>query len=273
MRPRFGGFRNGYANNVGFAHFAQEPVREQTAALFSAPLRGTARELVKCRVQQLDGDARSPPSEKLVTAGPGVRSVRRLVGHRSLSAQVLAIQTAVLVLTLVAGFLLAVWYQEGQLDRQYEQRALGVAETVASTASFERAVAAGDPHGVVQTMAKEIWVATGVSYVVVTNSHGIRYSHPNPALIGKPVYDDPEPASSEPYRTGRPWVGMQTGTLGLTARGKAPIFGPGHRLVGEVSVGIPVAQVRDYLASEIPSIAAYMLAALGPRDRPVATPD
>ena len=191
-----------------------------------------------------------------------MRTVRRLVGHRSLSGQILAIQTAVLVLTLVAGFLLAVWYQEGQLDRQYEQRALGMAETVASTSSFERAVAAGDPHGVVQTMAKKIWVATGVSYVVVTNSRGIRYSHPNPALIGKPVYDDPEPASSEPYRTGRPWVGMQTGTLGLTARGKAPIFGPGHRLVGEVSVGIPVAQVRDYLASEIPSIAAYLFAAL-----------
>ena len=84
-------------------------------------------------------------------------TVRRLVGHRSLSAQILAIQTAVLVLTLVAGFLLAVWYQGGQLDRQYEQRALGVAETVASTSSFERAVAAGDPHGVVQTMAEKIW--------------------------------------------------------------------------------------------------------------------
>lgn len=185
-----------------------------------------------------------------------------MLGHRSLSAQVLVIQTAVLVLTLVAGFLLAVWYQAGQLDHEYEQRALSVAETVASTSSVEHAVDARDPQGVVQTMAEKIWRATGVSFVVVTNSHGIRYSHPNPALIGKPVYDDPEPASSEPYLTGRPWVGMQTGTLGGTARGKAPIFGPGHRLIGEVSVGIPVAQVRDYLASEIPSIAAYMLAAL-----------
>lgn len=182
--------------------------------------------------------------------------------HRSLSAQILAIQTAVLVLTLITGFVLVVWWQEGQLDRQYESRALGVAQTVASTSSLVRALGAGDPHGEVQTMAKKVWRATGVSYVVVTNARGIRYSHPNPALIGKPVYDDPEPAASEPYRTGRPWVGMQTGTLGRTARGKAPIFGPGHRLLGEVSVGIPVAQVRDYLFGEIPSIAAYMLAAL-----------
>jgi two-component system CitB family sensor kinase len=88
-------------------------------------------------------------------------------------------------------------------------------------------------------MAERIWRATGTSFVVVTNAKGIRYSHPNPALIGKPVFDDPEPASSEPFRTGRPWIGLQTGTLGTTARGKAPIFGPGHRLVGEVSVGSP----------------------------------
>jgi two-component system CitB family sensor kinase len=188
--------------------------------------------------------------------------VRRVVGRRSLSAQILAIQTTVLVLTLVVGFFLAIWYAHGQLDRQYEQRALGVAQTVASTGSLEQAVASGDPHGVVETMAQKIWRATGVSFVVVTNSKGIRYSHPNPALVGKPVYDDPEPVASEPYRTGRPWVGMQTGTLGPTARGKAPIFGADGRLIGEVSVGIPVAQVQDYLASEIPSIAAYMLAAL-----------
>jgi len=207
--------------------------------------------------------ARSLPLPKLAAPGWGVPSVRRVVGRRSLSAQILAIQTAVLVLTLLAGFLLAVWYQHGQLDRQYEQRALGVAETVASASSLESAVAAGDPHGVVQTMAEKIRHATRVSFVVVTNAKGIRYSHPNPALIGEPVYDDPEPVASEPYRTGRPWVGIQTGTLGATARGKAPIFGSGGRLIGEVSVGIPVAQVQDYFASEIPSIAAYMLAALG----------
>ncbi len=195
-----------------------------------------------------------------VQGGPGVR---RVVGRRSLSAQVLALQTTVLVITLAAGFLLAVWYQHGQLDRQYEHRALSVAETVAATPSLERAVAAGDPGGSIQQMASRIWRATGVSYVVVTNAKGIRYSHPNPSLIGKPVYDDPESASSEPFRTGRPWTGIQTGTLGATARGKAPIFYPAGHLIGEVSVGIPVAQVQDYFAGEIPSIAAYTLAALG----------
>ena len=189
--------------------------------------------------------------------------MRRTKRGRSLSAQILAIQAAVLIPTLIVGFLLVVWYQAGQLDRQYEQRALGVAETAASSASLTSAVEAGDPHGVIQSMAKKIWRTADVNFVVVTNADGIRYSHPDPSLIGKPVDDDPEPASSEPYRTGKPWVGLQTGTLGATARGKAPLFGTDGKLIGEVSVGIPVAQVQNYLVSEIPSIALYLLAALG----------
>ncbi|MCU1493863.1 MAG: histidine kinase [Acidimicrobiaceae bacterium] len=243
-----------------FARFAQHP--EPAAGALGYGVGRVRHGLDRRPVQEFGGEIQSAPQEKVATPVRGVPSVRRVIRRRSLSAQILAIQTAVLVLTLVAGFVLAVWYQEGQLDHQYEQRALGVAETVASTSSLANAVSAGDPHGVVQAMAEKIWRATGVNFVVVTNAQGIRYSHPNPLLVGKPVGDDPEPASSEPYRTGRTWVGMQTGTLGPTARGKAPIFGPGHRLIGEVSVGIPAAQVQDYLVSEIPSIAAYMLAAL-----------
>lgn len=188
--------------------------------------------------------------------------MRRLIRRRSLSAQVLVIQSAVLLVTLLAGFVLAIWYQKGQLDHQYERRALAIAETVASSPTLVDGVIQGDPHGVVQSMAQRVWQRTGVSFVVITNAEGIRYSHPDSALVGKPVYDDPEPPASEPFLTGRSWVGMQSGTLGPTARGKVPLFGPNGRLIGEVSVGIPAAAVHDYLLSETPSIAAYMLAAL-----------
>ncbi len=172
------------------------------------------------------------------------------------------IQSAVLLLTFLAGFALVVWYQLGQLDHSYEQRALSVAQTVAVAPGLVDAVRDGDPHGVVQSIASRIWHATGASYVVVTNAQGIRYSHPNPKLIGLPVYSDPEPASSEPFRTGKPWIGIQDGTLGQTARGKVPLFGPRHSIVGEVSVGIPVARVEAYLVGEIPTIAAATSVAL-----------
>ncbi len=189
--------------------------------------------------------------------------MRRAVRRRSLSAQVLVIQSAVLLVTFLAGLAMVVWYQEGQLDHSYEQRALSVAESVAVAPGLVQAVMRGDPHGVVQVIASRVWHATGASFVVVTNREGIRYSHPNPALIGKPISSDPEPASSEPYRTGQPWVGIQDGTLGRTARGKVPLFGPGHALAGEVSVGIPVTRLQDNLVGEIPTIAGSACGALG----------
>ncbi|MGH3266201.1 MAG: hypothetical protein ACRDNS_29880, partial [Trebonia sp.] len=45
-------------------------------------------------------------------------------------------------------------------------------------------------------------------FVVITNAQGIRYTHPTPALIGTPItYGDPEPVTSESFRTGRDWLG------------------------------------------------------------------
>ena len=182
--------------------------------------------------------------------------------RRTLAAQILSIQSAILLVTLAVGFLLVFTYQRGELDRQYEKRALAVAQATASLSSLQHDVAAGDPGGVVQTLAMGVMHASKVRYVVVTNAVGIRYSHPNAALIGKPVYSDPEPPSSEPFRTGRPWIGIQKGTLGVTARGKVPLFGPGHHLIGEVSVGIPIAAVSSQLLNALTKLGGYMGGAL-----------
>jgi two-component system CitB family sensor kinase len=183
--------------------------------------------------------------------------------RRTISAQILAIQSAVIVVMAVAGFLGVVWYQHGQLVHQYERRALAVAEATAASAPLQEAVEEGDPHGQVQAMAMAVMHATGVAYVVVTNARGVRYSHPNPALIGTPVYNDPEPPSTEPFRTGKPWLGVQHGTLGLTARGKVPLFDDHHHLIGEVSVGLYVQAISRSLVAQLPQLALYMAAALG----------
>lgn len=180
-----------------------------------------------------------------------------------LSSQIAVTQIVVLLATLIVGFGVLAWRLQVHFGRLYEQRALSVAESVAAEDTIADEVTAGDPHGLVQGQAQAVRAATGAAYIVVTNARGIRYSHPDPALIGKPVYSDPEPPKSEPFRTGRPWVGVQRGTLGLTARGKAPLFDERHGLVGEVSVGFPEASVVQRVTGELPTIAAYLLAMLG----------
>jgi two-component system CitB family sensor kinase len=192
--------------------------------------------------------------------------IRRLQRQR-LSTQVVIMMVAILAVTMAAGFFVVQWNLIRQLDEQYEQRALAVAQSLASQPGLQQAVEAGDPggigpHGVVQGMAMAAMRSTDAAFVVVTDAQGIRLSHRTVGLIGTPVdYPDREPRYTEPFRTGRAWMGIQHGTLGVEATGKAPIFGHG-RLIGQVSVGFLTTTVAGKAARALPGLAAYFLAVL-----------
>jgi two-component system CitB family sensor kinase len=185
--------------------------------------------------------------------------LRRLT-RRRLSTQVVVMQVAMLAITMIAGYAVLQWNLRQQLNVQFERRALAVAQTLASERSMVDAVLTGRPGGAVQSLATAVQKQTGALFVVITNAQGIRYSHPNPRLIGTPItYDDPEPDTTEPFRTGIPWTGLQLGTLGWVAGGKAPLYDSRGRLSGEVSVGFAVSDVSQKLAAELPLLAVFLL--------------
>jgi two-component system CitB family sensor kinase len=192
--------------------------------------------------------------------------IRRLHRQR-LSTQVVITTVAILAVTMAAGFFVVQWNLIQQLDAQYEHRALAVAQSLASQPGLQHAIEAGDPggigpRGVVQSMAMAAMRSTGAKFVVVTNAAGIRLSHQNLGLIGTPVnYPDREPRYTEPFRTGRAWMGIQHGTLGVEATGKAPVFSHG-RLIGQVSVGFLTTTVTGQAIKALPELAAYFLAVL-----------
>jgi two-component system CitB family sensor kinase len=192
--------------------------------------------------------------------------VRRLLRQR-LSTQVVIMMVAILVVTMAAGFAVVQWNLNGQLDDQYEQRSLAVAQSLASQPGLQQAVRTGDPggigpHGAVQSMAMAAMRSTAAKFVVVTNAKGIRLSHPNSRLIGTPVwYPDKDLPSSETFRTGQDWMGIEHGTLGVEAVGKAPIFSHG-KLIGEVSVGFLAATVARDVDRTLVDLAVYFLAVL-----------
>jgi len=135
-------------------------------------------------------------------------------------------------------------------------RSVAIAQSVANNASIQQGLLTGDPDAVIQRTAETIRHSTGASYVVVTDAKGVRYSHPNPALIGKPV--DENPAS---VLAGQTWVGVQRGTLGISARGKAPIFYQGQ-VIGMVSVGFLEPPLGQRMLSELPGFATTLLPSL-----------
>jgi two-component system, CitB family, sensor kinase len=173
-----------------------------------------------------------------------------------LAYQILVFQVAIVLLSTLIGAAAAVWQASQELDRQYEQRSLAIAESVASDATIQQALLTGDPTGLIQRAAENIRHTTGASYIVVADRRGIRYSHPNPAMIGKPV--DEQPAT---VLAGHTWVGVQRGTLGVSARGKAPIFYEGQ-VIGMVSVGFLETAVSQQLLRELPGFGVTVLLAL-----------
>ncbi|MDQ6918664.1 MAG: sensor histidine kinase [Candidatus Dormibacteraeota bacterium] len=173
-----------------------------------------------------------------------------------LAYQILAFQVGIIILSAFAGTFAAIWQARQELDRQYEQRSLAIAESVAATSSIQQALLSGDVSGSIQLSAEHVRQATGATYVVVTDRQGIRYSHPNPALIGHPVDENPAVVLS-----GQTWTGVQAGTLCTSARGKAPIIAAGS-VIGMVSVGFCESRLDQQLLAQLPGYAGIVLLAL-----------
>jgi two-component system CitB family sensor kinase len=174
-----------------------------------------------------------------------------------LASRIFALQVGIVLLVVIVGALAAILVIRTQLDRSYEGRSLAVADSVAALRAVREAVGAGDPDHVLQPLAEEIRLATGATFIVITDERGIRFTHPNPERIGEMVSTDPEPALS-----GMRWSGTQEGTLGVSVRGKVPIFGDDGHILGMVSVGFLQAEVGSQLLSQLPTLGAFLAVAL-----------
>jgi two-component system CitB family sensor kinase len=167
------------------------------------------------------------------------------------------LQIGIVLVVVAAGAVASVFVARQQLDRSYEQRSLAVADSVAALPQIRVAVADDDPDGILQSLAEELRIATGATFIVITDDRGIRFSHPNPDRIGEMVSTDPEPALS-----GARWSGTQEGTLGVSVRGKVPIRDDSGAVIGMVSVGFLQDRIGSDLAAQLPTLAVYLLAAL-----------
>jgi two-component system CitB family sensor kinase len=177
-------------------------------------------------------------------------------GGRKLSTRILASQLTILVASMLVGFGLFAHEERAQLDTQYKQRVLAIARTVATTPEIKGAMEYGGAGDLVESTAERIRGATHATYIVVIDRQGIRHSHPIRALIGQPV--------KEPLITDdNDHVGIDAGSLGRSANGKAPIYGPTGTLVGEVSAGISENEVSGALWGVLPAFALWFGLALG----------
>lgn len=193
--------------------------------------------------------------------GSAVQGIRPLWSlwsfwSRTLARQLLALQIAVVAVTVIVGALASYLLVSSEIDEQYKQRALAIGYAMAATPDVLDAMAEPEPARVIQPIAEGIRRSVGADFVVVANTEGIRYSHPNPARIGERVSTDPSAALG-----GTPFVGFEEGTLGRSLRAKVPILKSGE-VIGIVSVGFLEEQVAQKLGQALPTMVLTVLLAL-----------
>ncbi|GHH70641.1 histidine kinase [Streptosporangium violaceochromogenes] len=178
--------------------------------------------------------------------------------NASLGTQMFVLQ--MVIVFLAVGGTAGVWVEHtrSQLDWQYQQRALAIAQSVAALPQVRRAFRDVHPEVRLQPIALAVQGATGAGYVVIANRDQIRYAHPNKAEIGKKLSTD----GSQVLTKGIPWTGTETGTLGRSMRGKAPIFDSSGRVIGLVSVGVFEDTVDDQLNRTLVPLLWTVLAVL-----------
>ncbi|MEA2843344.1 MAG: hypothetical protein QOJ69_1015 [Actinomycetota bacterium] len=173
------------------------------------------------------------------------------------STQVLYLQLGVLVVVWAAGVGLMAVLLRTDLIAEYERRALAIAHSVAADERYAAAIVAGDPAHEVQARAEHVRRQTGALFVVVTDARGIRYAHPDPALVGKPVDADQRQALD-----GSDVTIFGPSAAGESARAKVPLRDPSGAVVGEIIVAIDAAVINRRLFGLLGTAAAFLGIAL-----------
>ncbi|MFY1678916.1 sensor histidine kinase [Streptomyces sp. WMMC905] len=176
---------------------------------------------------------------------------------RSLAGQLFAVQ-AVLIAVLVAGHALFDHLDDlRQAEEAAGRQARAVALALAHSPSVRAAIDSDDPSEALQPYALAVSEDTDVDFVTIMSPEGIRWTHPDPAQIGRRFRGHIGPA-----RNGRTFTETYAGTLGPSVRVVTPVE-HGDRIVGLVSAGIRVeaisARVRERLATLVVAAGATLL--------------
>ncbi|MFB7614301.1 ATP-binding protein [Kitasatospora sp. NPDC056181] len=180
---------------------------------------------------------------------------RRLV--RSLAGQLFVVQVVIVAAVVAGGAVLAYLFTADRTEAAARSQVTAVAEAVADSPSVRAAVTGPDPTAVLQPYAEQVRADTGVSFITVMDTAGVRWTHPLPEQIGRTFLGHIDWALAGETRSE-----TYTGTLGPSVRVVTPVFDERHRVVALVSAGITVKSISAQLSGPLLALVGVAVAAL-----------
>ncbi|WP_245651914.1 sensor histidine kinase [Streptosporangium amethystogenes] len=183
-----------------------------------------------------------------------LRELSRQVRGWSLARQMLALQIVVVGVTVTGGALLAFL----QMRDLLVEEAVGTAKAVTvSVADSPSVLASLGDSTALQPYAERVRRETGVDFITIMSLDGVRYTHPNPAQIGRRFLGNTAPALA-----GQIFTETYTGTLGPSVRAVAPVRDDRGRVRALVSAGITINKISVRLRGQIAGAALIGLLGL-----------
>ncbi|MRI64731.1 two-component system sensor histidine kinase DcuS [Gracilibacillus thailandensis] len=149
----------------------------------------------------------------------------------------------VLLSLLVTDLLISNTTSERIRDNQ-EEKAQIVSRTVAKSEIVKASLLQKEKTEAIQAYTQEVQTITEMMFVVVMDIEGIRYTHPNPEMIGEYFKGGDEKAVLQ----GEEYVSVSEGTLGDSLRSFTPIYDDNGNQIGAVAVGISLDNVEFALS-------------------------
>ncbi|TFC01120.1 sensor histidine kinase [Cryobacterium adonitolivorans] len=145
-------------------------------------------------------------------------------------------------------------------DRGYTEttdRMLAVATTIADSPLVVTAAKSSDPTAALQAYTLAVSRDADLDFITIMSPAGIRWTHPDPAEIGRQYIGETGPAAA-----GSPVTEVMAGTLGPSVRAVVPILDPDGAVVGMVAAGVKTSNLQIALNARLPAILALALTLL-----------
>ncbi|MDQ6752514.1 MAG: sensor histidine kinase [Actinomycetota bacterium] len=145
-------------------------------------------------------------------------------------------------------------------DRSFSQakdRMASIATIIADNPLVLTAAAASNPTAALQPYAQKVMEGAGVDFVTIMAPDRTRWTHPNPAEIGKPYI-----GSIDQALAGRTYTEITAGTLGPSVRAIVPVKDDAGNVKALVAAGVTVTNVEVALSARLPAVVGIALALL-----------
>ncbi|MGW7328079.1 SpoIIE family protein phosphatase [Streptomyces sp. NPDC054840] len=175
----------------------------------------------------------------------------------SVAGQVFALQALVVLLLIAAATSALVFQARHDSERDARHRSLAAAEAFAHAPGIAAALISADPTAVLQPLAEAARRGSGLDFIAVMNTDGVRYTDSRPELIGRRATGDLSRALA-----GHAFTETFRGEPSDAVRAVVPIRNADGVVIGLVGTGIDVENVSQVVEGQLPLLLGAAAGAL-----------